>query len=99
MIILHVICKYVPDLDDAANSFYQFNDSIWPDKQEFFHWQLLNGKIISLDQHDDLCIVWEHILGGGGNTIWLNCLHDLFIQRVTKFTIDTFMEGGRKIMW
>ena len=91
---MHV--NYLPELDDLDNEFYRFNRSMWPNDAEFDYWRLLNGKVITPDEHDNLCIVWEHVLGGGGKTIWLNCLHKVFISRITKFTIDTFMKGGRK---
>ena len=88
--------NYLPELNDLDNLFYRFNRSMWPNDVEFDYWRLLNGKIVTPDEHDNLCIVWEHILGGGGKTVWLNCLHQIFISRITKFTIDTFMKGGRK---
>ena len=87
--------QYLPDLKQSDNKFYQFNKSLWNNEEEFKYWRKINGKIISVDEHDNLIIVWEHPLGGGGKTIWLNCIHNIFRNTVNKLTIDTFKKGRR----
>ena len=88
--------EYLPDLKDENNTFFIFNKSLWNDPTEFEYWILLNGKVILPDAHDNLVIVWQHPLGGGGKTIWLNCIHHIFDEFITKFTIDIFKKRTSK---
>ena len=87
--------EYLPELQNKDNVFFSFNQSLWNDPEEFKYWMLLNGKMVLPDSHDNLVIVWEHPLGGGGKTIFLNCIHHTFGNRITKFTIDTFKKGSK----
>ena len=87
--------QYLPDLQDKDNKFYQFNKSLWNCDDEFEYWCNLNGKFLCSDEHDNLIICWEHPIGGGGKTIWLNCIHSIFNKFVTKLNINIFKTGGR----
>lgn len=86
---------YLPHLADADNEFAKFLRTIWTEDESYEWFRLMNGSLMIPDDmaHNNLLILWHHKMGGGGKTVWINCLHEALtknmVQKLPKRTLLT----------
>ena len=88
---------YLPNLQMKDNVFTQFVRTLFPEDTEYKFIQYLFGYLLSLDITENIFVIFCHPKGGGGKTILMNIIHQVFVNYVTKLSRDTILHGGGNI--
>lgn len=89
--------RYKPYLRDEANVFYKFIKSIWQDPDKIDYFTLTCGHLILPDnQSQNLLILWRQEKGGGGKTVFISTLFDLFYIHTVQIDRETIMTSNVK---
>ena len=89
--------RYKPYLRDESNVFYKFIRSIWQDPAKIDYFTLICGHLILPDnQSQNLLILWRQKQGGGGKTIFISTLFDLFYIHTVQIDRETLMTSNNK---
>ena len=73
---------YLPSLKRDNNRFDHFVKSIFDDGEEYQFIRLLAGKFVLPDQHENILVIWQHLIGGGGKTIFVKSILEALERRV-----------------
>ena len=84
---------YVRDLHPGNNVFVQFIKTLFPDDVEYKFIQYLFGYLLSLKITENIFVVFSNPKGGGGKTLLMNTLHQIFSCFITKLSKNSVLHG------
>ena len=85
---------YVRDLHCENNLFVRFIKTLFPDYIEYTFIQYLFGYLLSLKVSEKLIVVFSHSKGGGGKTLLMHTIHQIFTNYVSRISKRSILHGS-----
>ena len=88
---------YLRGLYTRNNVFVQFIKTLFPDPLEYKFIQYLFGYLLSSTISENIFVIFSHPKGGGGKTLLMNTLHQIFPHYVVKLSRNCILHSSGNI--